>query len=61
MIYLLHFRRPIAWKVTRTWPGDRAAERRLKRRKDAPALCPLCAGGATGTGEEGAEGGKRRA
>ena len=36
--------RGIAWEVTRTWPGDRAAERRLKRRKEAPALCPLCQG-----------------
>jgi hypothetical protein len=49
--------RGIAWEVARTWPGDRAAERRLKRRKEAPALCPLCAGEASGAGTEG--GGER--
>ncbi len=32
----------IEWKVCRTWPGDRALERRLKNRKEAPALCPIC-------------------
>lgn len=32
----------IPWAVVRTWDGDRALERRLKRRKDAPKLCPVC-------------------
>ena len=33
----------IAWKVVRTWAGDRAFERRLKRRKNTPRrLCPVC-------------------
>jgi predicted GIY-YIG superfamily endonuclease len=36
----------IAWRVARTWKGDRKFERQLKRRKEAPALCPLCAGDA---------------
>jgi predicted GIY-YIG superfamily endonuclease len=36
----------IAWQVARTWPGDRKLERQLKRRKETPALCPLCAGDA---------------
>ena len=35
----------IAWKVVRTWAGDRAFERRLKRRKNTPRrLCPICMG-----------------
>jgi len=34
----------IEWKVSRTWRGDRAFERRLKNRKEAPALCPICSG-----------------
>jgi predicted GIY-YIG superfamily endonuclease len=34
----------IEWKVARTWSGDRKLERRLKNRKEAPALCPLCSG-----------------
>jgi predicted GIY-YIG superfamily endonuclease len=34
----------IAWQCVRTWPGDRKLERRLKNRKEAPALCPVCAG-----------------
>jgi predicted GIY-YIG superfamily endonuclease len=34
----------IEWKVCRTWPGDRALERQLKRRKDAPHICPICSG-----------------
>ena len=32
----------IDWKLARTWPGDRELERRLKNRKDAPKLCPIC-------------------
>ena len=34
----------IEWKVVRTWKGDRKLERRLKNRKEAPALCPVCSG-----------------
>ena len=34
----------IEWKLARTWPGDRELERRLKNRKEAPALCPICSG-----------------
>ena len=34
----------IEWQLARTWPGDRRLERRLKKRKDAPRFCPLCAG-----------------
>jgi predicted GIY-YIG superfamily endonuclease len=35
----------IAWKVVRTWAGDRAFERTLKRRKNTPRrLCPVCMG-----------------
>jgi predicted GIY-YIG superfamily endonuclease len=38
----------IAWKVVRTWAGDRAFERSLKRRKDTPRrLCPVCRGEVT--------------
>jgi predicted GIY-YIG superfamily endonuclease len=36
----------ITWTLARTWPGGRSLERRLKRRKEAPALCPICAGDA---------------
>ena len=33
----------IGWRVVRTWPdGDRSFERRLKRRKNAARLCPVC-------------------
>jgi predicted GIY-YIG superfamily endonuclease len=32
----------IGFTVARTWTGDRNFERRLKRRKDAPRLCPIC-------------------
>lgn len=34
----------ITWQLARTWPGDRQFERQIKRRKDAPRLCPICAG-----------------
>ena len=35
----------IAWKVVRTWAGDRRFERTLKRRKNTPRrLCPVCMG-----------------
>jgi predicted GIY-YIG superfamily endonuclease len=32
----------IGWQVARTWPGGRDAERAIKRRHNAPRLCPLC-------------------
>src|SRR5262249_5005396 len=34
----------ITWQLARTWPGDRKLERRLKNRKEAAALCPVCSG-----------------
>jgi len=34
--------RGITWRVVRTWDGDRTTERALKRRKNAPRLCPIC-------------------
>lgn len=34
--------RGIAWEVVRTWEGDRTLERKLKRRHEAPRLCPRC-------------------
>jgi len=38
--------RGITWQLARTWSGDRKVERKLKRRKDAPHICPICAGAA---------------
>jgi hypothetical protein len=32
----------IGFDLVRVWVGDRALERRLKQRKEAPALCPIC-------------------
>jgi len=32
----------IGFTLARTWPGDRKTERRLKRRKEGPRLCPIC-------------------
>ena len=32
----------IPWRLARTWPGGRKAERRLKNLKNAPRLCPIC-------------------
>jgi hypothetical protein len=32
----------IPWQIARVWPGDCAFERKLKRRKQAPRLCPIC-------------------
>ena len=34
--------RGIGFTLARTWDGGRDVERRLKRRKEAPRLCPLC-------------------
>jgi predicted GIY-YIG superfamily endonuclease len=38
----------IPWQLARTWPGDRAWERRLKRYKKSRRLCPICSAGAHG-------------
>lgn len=38
----------ITWQLARTWPGDRAWERRLKRYKKSKRLCPICSAGAHG-------------
>lgn len=32
----------IGFQIAQTWAGDRTLERRLKRRKDAPRVCPVC-------------------
>lgn len=32
----------ITWELARTWPGDRALERRLKNWHGGGQLCPLC-------------------
>ena len=34
--------RNIGFVIARTWPGDRTYERKIKDRKNAPKLCPLC-------------------
>lgn len=34
----------ITWTLARTWQGGRRLERRIKNRKEAPALCPICSG-----------------
>jgi hypothetical protein len=34
--------RGIGFQIARIWPGDRTFERKLKRRKQGPALCPIC-------------------
>ena len=34
--------RGIPFEVVRIWRGDRALEKQLKRRKNAPRLCPKC-------------------
>jgi predicted GIY-YIG superfamily endonuclease len=45
--------RGIRFQVARLWRGDRALERRLKDRKHAPQLCPICGRGcAVGYAEE---------
>lgn len=32
----------INFELVRTWPGGRLFERKLKRRRDSPRLCPIC-------------------
>lgn len=34
----------IGFECVRTWNGGRKLERKIKRRKEAPKLCPVCAG-----------------
>lgn len=34
----------IAWELVRVWEGDRTLERKLKNRKKARDLCPICRG-----------------
>lgn len=34
--------RGIRYQVARVWQGDRQMERKLKNRKEAPSLCPIC-------------------
>lgn len=38
--------------LARTWEGGRQLERRLKRRHNAPQLCPICAALAQGGGHD---------
>lgn len=40
-------RRGIGFVVARVWRGDYKLERRLKRRKSGPRLCPICGRAAT--------------
>jgi putative endonuclease len=35
-------RRGIGFSIARTWKGSRTIERRLKNRKNARKLCPIC-------------------
>lgn len=32
----------ISFTIARTWDGDRALERKLKKRKNGRKLCPIC-------------------
>jgi hypothetical protein len=34
--------RGIGFQIVRTWPGSRSFERKLKNRKNARKLCPIC-------------------
>jgi hypothetical protein len=43
--------RGIGFECVRTWNGGRDLERRLKRQKNAPRLCPVCGAGYSATGE----------
>jgi hypothetical protein len=36
--------RGIGFQIVRTWPGSRSFERKLKNRKNARKLCPICRG-----------------
>lgn len=42
----------IGWELVRTWPGDRALERKLKNRKCSKQLCPKCKKAGAKCGEE---------
>ena len=35
--------RGISWKLAAVWDGGRQLERQLKRQKNAPRMCPICA------------------
>lgn len=37
-------RKGIKFALARLWDGDRSVERKLKNRKNAPKLCPICNG-----------------
>jgi predicted GIY-YIG superfamily endonuclease len=39
----------ISFQLARTWQGTRTDERRIKNRKEAPRLCPLCKQGLSET------------
>ncbi len=32
----------LTFEIARTWQGTRKDERRIKNRKEAPRLCPIC-------------------
>lgn len=34
--------RGITWKLARIWTGDKSLERKIKRQKCSPKLCPIC-------------------
>lgn len=37
--------RKVTFQLARVWPdGNKDLERKLKRRKNAPLLCPICSG-----------------
>lgn len=38
------YARGIGFQVVRTWEGDKDFERKLKKTKNAPQLCPVCRG-----------------
>ncbi|MGD9101432.1 MAG: endonuclease [Anaerolineae bacterium] len=49
----------IGWTLARTWLGGRELERRLKRQKNSPRLCPICQAQAQ-AGKENADGHNQR-